>query len=112
MLTDLRLGVATEQLLRCFNCAITRAMGGINRIRSHGVLKSCRMGRQRAQSCLFSLRASDLQGGSDHDSPDNAQMTWRWLLILPLAWGAWSYWTERPIVHPPGVLVSAEPVQS
>ena len=52
------------------------------------------------------------KAASDHDSPDNAQMTWRWLLILPLAWGAWSYWAERPIVHPPGVLVSTEPVQS
>jgi hypothetical protein len=39
-------------------------------------------------------------------------MSWRWLLILPLAWGAWDYWHERPIVHPPGVLVSTEPVQS
>jgi hypothetical protein len=49
---------------------------------------------------------------SDYDSRDNPQMTWRWLLILPLAWGAWDYWVARPIVHPPGVLVSAEPVQS
>jgi hypothetical protein len=39
-------------------------------------------------------------------------MTWRWLLILPLAWGVWDYWATRPIVYPPGVLVSAEPVQS
>jgi len=39
-------------------------------------------------------------------------MTWRWLLILPLAWGAWDYWVTRPIVYPPGVLASAEPVQS
>jgi hypothetical protein len=38
-------------------------------------------------------------------------MTWRWLLILPFAWGAWDYWVSRPIVHPPGVLVAAEPVQ-
>src|SRR4029077_5262010 len=24
----------------------------------------------------------------------------------------WDYWATRPIVHPPGVLVSAEPVQA
>jgi hypothetical protein len=45
-------------------------------------------------------------------APADPHMTWRWLLILPLAWGVWDYWTTRPIVHPPGVLVSAEPVQS
>jgi len=39
-------------------------------------------------------------------------MKWRWLLIFPLAWGVWEHWASRPIVHPPGVLVSAEPVQS
>ena len=39
-------------------------------------------------------------------------MTWRWLFIFPLAWGVWDYWATRPIVHPPGVLVSAEPVQA
>jgi hypothetical protein len=39
-------------------------------------------------------------------------MTWRWLLVLPLAWGVWDYWATRPITYPPGVLVSAEPMQS
>jgi hypothetical protein len=39
-------------------------------------------------------------------------MTWRWLLILPLVWGVWDYWSERPIVHPPGILAEADPVQS
>jgi len=39
-------------------------------------------------------------------------MTWRWLLIFPLVWGVWDYWSERPVGHPSGVLVAADPVQS
>ena len=39
-------------------------------------------------------------------------MNWRWLLVLPLLWAAWDHWQARPIVHPPGVLASAAPVQS
>ena len=39
-------------------------------------------------------------------------MIWRWLLILPLAWGLWGYWYSRPLVYPPGVLVSADPLQT
>lgn len=38
-------------------------------------------------------------------------MNWRWLLLLPFAWGAWNYWDGRPVVHSPGVLVQSEPVQ-
>ncbi|HTS54850.1 MAG TPA: hypothetical protein VMH26_16380 [Burkholderiales bacterium] len=39
-------------------------------------------------------------------------MNWRWLLLLPLLWATWDYWQARPIVHPPGVLASAAPLQS
>jgi hypothetical protein len=39
-------------------------------------------------------------------------MRWRWLLLFALAWVAWDRWEARPIVHPPGILVSADPVQT
>jgi hypothetical protein len=39
-------------------------------------------------------------------------MRWRWLFLFALAWVAWDRWEARPIVHPPGVLVSDDPVQT
>ena len=39
-------------------------------------------------------------------------MRWRWLLLLALAWMAWDRWQARPIVHPPGILANADPVQA
>src|SRR5262245_32910155 len=39
-------------------------------------------------------------------------MNWRWLLLFVLAWVAWDRWQARPIVHPAGVLASADPVQT
>ena len=39
-------------------------------------------------------------------------MRWRWLFLFALAWVAWDRWEARPIVHPPGVLVSTDPVQT
>lgn len=33
------------------------------------------------------------------------------LLLAFLSWLAWSSWADRPIVHGPGVLVAAQPVQ-
>jgi len=39
-------------------------------------------------------------------------MQWRWLFLLPLAWGVWNHWHGRPVVHDPGMLVSTQPVQT
>jgi len=39
-------------------------------------------------------------------------MRWRWLLLFALAWVAWDRWQARPIVHPPGILAGADPVQA
>jgi hypothetical protein len=38
-------------------------------------------------------------------------VNWRYLLFLPFALGLWNYWQGRPVVHPPGILVLAAPVQ-
>lgn len=38
-------------------------------------------------------------------------MNWRFLLLLPVALGLWNYWQGRPVVHPPGILVHAAPVE-
>lgn len=39
-------------------------------------------------------------------------MRWRWLFLFALAWAAWDRWEARPIAHPPGILASADPVQT
>jgi len=39
-------------------------------------------------------------------------MRWRWLFLFALASVAWDRWEARPIVHPPGILVSTDPVQT
>ena len=39
-------------------------------------------------------------------------MIWRWLIILVLAYGAWTYWHSRTVSYPPGVLVASDPVQA
>lgn len=39
-------------------------------------------------------------------------MKWRWLLLLPILYGAWSWWSMRPVTHPPGVLAAMEPLQT
>ena len=39
-------------------------------------------------------------------------MRWRSLFLFALALVAWDRWEARPIVHPPGVLVSTDPVQT
>lgn len=36
----------------------------------------------------------------------------RWLAILLLGYSAWAYWSSRPVLHPPGVLVAMDPVQA
>lgn len=36
---------------------------------------------------------------------------WRWILIVPVALGAWHFWSTREVAQPPGVLVAAAPAQ-
>ena len=35
----------------------------------------------------------------------------RWLLIALIAFGAWQWWDNRSIVHPPGVIAAVAPEQ-
>src|ERR1700694_3208187 len=39
-------------------------------------------------------------------------MNWRWLLVIPFAYGAWNHWHSRPVHHSPGILAAAEPSQT
>jgi hypothetical protein len=38
-------------------------------------------------------------------------MRWSWLLLLPIAFGAWQAWAGRAVHHPPGVIAEADPAQ-
>jgi hypothetical protein len=39
-------------------------------------------------------------------------ISWRWLFVVLILFGAWWHWSHRELKHPPGSMAPNEPIQT